>query len=78
MPRLAGRAKQVKHGLLLKGIFVVEKSKHLKMALQTFVVVEKSKHLKMALSIFFVEKRKHLKLRSDSDALSYLFVCVLP
>ena len=48
------------------------------MALQTFVVVEKSKHLKMALSIFFVEKSKHLKLRSDSDALSYLFVCVLP
>ena len=40
------------------------------MALQTFVVVEKSKHLKMALSIFFVEKSKHLKLRSDSDALS--------
>ncbi len=70
MPRLAGRAKQVKHGLLHKGIFFVEKSKHLKMALQTFVVVEKSKHLKMALSIFFVEKSKHLKLRSDSDALS--------
>ena len=70
VPQLAGRAKQVKHGLLHKGIFFVEKSKHLKMALQTFVVVEKSKHLKMALSIFFVEKSKHLKLRSDSDALS--------
>ena len=41
---------------------VLEEAQTFEDGLADFFVVEKSKHLKMALSIFFVEKSKHLKM----------------